>query len=117
MSSFCFLDAVGRPLLYDSKRSFYFFIFGNSLFLNHSPSEWFYITRNREKLFFPLFLSAGTTCSGLCSSIVPSVVPVHMLRLDDLFLPFIEGTGLNPANNFGKSSKHHPDIKMFFTRS
>ena len=47
MSSFCFLDAVGRPLLYDSKRSFYFFIFGNSLFLNHSPSEWFYITRKR----------------------------------------------------------------------
>ena len=46
MSSFCFLDAVGRPLLYYSKRSFYFFIFGNSLFLNHSPSEWFYITKS-----------------------------------------------------------------------
>lgn len=48
MSSFCFLDAVGRPLLYYSKRSFYFFIFGNSLFLNHSPSEWFYITKSRH---------------------------------------------------------------------
>ncbi len=39
MSSFCFLDAVGRPLLYYSKRSFYFFIFGNSLFC-HSGSFW-----------------------------------------------------------------------------
>jgi len=37
-----------------------------------------------------------------------------VLPVLDLFLPFIEGTGLNPANNFGKSSKHHPDIKMFF---
>ena len=50
MSSFCFLDAVGRPHLYYSKRSFYFFIFGNSLLLNHSPSEWFYITK-RSGLF------------------------------------------------------------------
>ena len=65
MSSFCFLDAVGRPLLYDSKRSFYFFIFGNSLFLNHSPSEWFYITKKGrfESVLFYFFSRQSTITS------------------------------------------------------
>ncbi|WP_204751271.1 hypothetical protein, partial [Intestinimonas butyriciproducens] len=33
--------AVGRPHSYYSKGSFYFAIIDISLFLNHSPSEWF----------------------------------------------------------------------------
>ncbi|WP_262401128.1 hypothetical protein, partial [Yanshouia hominis] len=33
--------AVGRPHLYSSKGSFYFYIIGSSLLWNHSPSEWF----------------------------------------------------------------------------
>ena len=71
MSSFCFLDAVGRPLLYDSKRSFYFFIFGNSLFLNHSPSEWFYITINNynNELFAVIAQIATFTWLGLACGI------------------------------------------------
>ena len=54
MSSFCFFNAIGRPHLYYSKRSFYFYIIGNSLLLNHSPSEWFCYTGK----------STETTCFG-----------------------------------------------------
>ena len=77
MSSFCFLDAVGRPLLYDSKRSFYFFIFGNSLFLNHSPSEWFYITKRGGISLPPLNKFLKTLqCNILCN-----LQKIHVYRL------------------------------------
>ena len=41
MTSLCLFGAVGRPHLYSSKGSFYFYIIGSSLLWNHSPSEWF----------------------------------------------------------------------------
>ena len=51
MTSLCLFGAVGRPHLYSSKGSFYFYIIGSSLLWNHSPSEWF---STYKKLLSPL---------------------------------------------------------------
>ena len=44
--------AVGRPHSYYSKGSFYFAIIDISLFLNHSPSEWFSEHKNPGTIRF-----------------------------------------------------------------
>ena len=67
MSSFCFLDAVGRPHL-KSKRSFYFYIIGNRLFLYHSPSEWFSVYKKARPPAWKI--RQKPRCDGFCCGLL-----------------------------------------------